>query len=125
MKHFSAANRAYLDFDTRRVHDRRRHTYYRASPRLRPIFTVLRMVGLRPAKDLLCMERTRRGWHVVITLEEKLLPAETVALQLALGDDQRRGALNLMRAIAIRKKRLQGNSFWSQRWNILFSGKVK
>lgn len=118
MAHYSKSNVAYLDFDFARP-DRR-------SPRLRPIFTVLRIVGLRPVLSTIEMERTRHGWHVIIPLREKLEPAELVALQLALGDDQRRGALNLMRARAMRQGRECNGvtGHWRRRWNILFGGKL-
>lgn len=115
MQHYSKNNVAFLDFDFQRP-DRR-------SPRLRPIFTVLRMVGLRAGA--ITLERTQHGWHVIIPISEKLQPAEMVALQLALGDDQRRGALNLMRAVAIRKRCNGVTAHWGRRWNILFSGKLK
>lgn len=116
MAHYSKANIAYLDFDFPRP-DRR-------SPRLRPIFTVLRMVGLKPA-GAIQLERTAHGWHVTIPLRENLSPAEMVALQLCLGDDQRRGALNLMRARAIGKRCNGVTPYWERRWNILFAGKLK
>lgn len=115
MAHYSKPDVAYLDFDFQRPE--------RRSPRLRPIYTVLRMVGLRP-RGAICLERTRHGWHVIIPLSEKLQPAELVALQLALGDDRKRGALNLMRALAIRKGCNGVTAHWGRRWNILFSGKL-
>jgi hypothetical protein len=112
MQHFSDPRFLYLDFDFRRP-DRR-------SPRLRPIFTVLRIVGVRPDRQRgILLERTRRGWHVIIKLREKLKPAETVALQACMGSDGRREALNLMRARCHRV-----TPYWGRRWNILFSGKL-
>lgn len=124
MQHYSDNSRAYLDFDMKREHDEKRRKYFRPSPRLRPMFTVLRMVGLRPAEhEAILLEATQHGWHVVVPLDEKLSDAELVALQLAMGDDQRRGALNLMRCVAMRR----GNGvtpYWRKRWNILFSGKL-
>lgn len=98
-----------LDFDFRRV------------PRVRPIWSVFRVVGLRPA--WIRTDRTRRGWHVVIGLRENLQPAETVALQAILGSDDRREGLNLMRVIAIRKN--PPPAFWKNRWNLLFSSKLQ
>lgn len=117
MAHYSRANYAYVDFDFQRPD--------RKSPKLRPIYTVLRMVGLLPSPEGVCYERTRRGWHVIIPLREKLQPAELVALQLVLGDDTRRGCLNLMRAVAMRKRCYGVTAHWRRRWNILFSGKLK
>lgn len=80
------------------------------------------MVGLRQ-RGAICLERTRHGWHAVLPLNEKLTPAELTALQLAMGDDQKRGALNLMRAIHIRKC-YTVTPHWKKRWNILFSKKL-
>lgn len=82
------------------------------------------MVGLIPREGI-CMERTRRGWHVLIKLRERLLPSELVALQSCLGSDGRREALNLMRALAIRKECDGVTPYWKKRWNILFSGKLR
>lgn len=82
------------------------------------------MVGLRPRRDGLMLERTRRGWHVVIRLREKLLPSEIVALQSILGSDGRREALNFMRAFAMRQKCNGVTGYWRKRWNILFAGKL-
>lgn len=116
MAHFSKSNMVYLDFDFPRP-DRR-------SPSLRPIFTVLRMVGLRPSRQTIALERTRHGWHVIIQLSERLKPAEIVALQACLGSDRRREALNLMRALALRKRCNGVTPYWRKRWNILFGGKL-
>ena len=67
--------------------------------------------------------RTRRGWHVAITLRDALEPAEIVALQSCLGSDRRREALNLMRVIGLR--RTHGiDSFWFERWNLLYREKL-
>lgn len=114
MQHYSEPDRLYLDFDFQRP-DRR-------SPRLRPFWTVLRMVGLRPLQTI--MERTRHGWHVIIKINRELQPAETVALQSCLGSDGRREALNLMRVLAMRKKCYGVTPFWRARWNILYSSKL-
>lgn len=76
-------------------------------------------------RSSILLERTRRGWHVIIPLKENISDAEMVALQLCLGDDRKRGALNLMRAMAMRKGCNGVTGFWDKRWNILFSGKLK
>jgi hypothetical protein len=117
MEHFSDPRKIYLDVDFKKLKFRVR------GPSLRPLWTVLRLVGLRPSSDVICYERTRRGWHVIIELPEKLKPAETVALQLALGSDPRREALNLMRVLGMRRNGV--TRFWSSRWNILYSRKLK
>lgn len=81
------------------------------------------MVGIR-IRGALLMERTRHGWHVIVPLSEKLTEAEMIALQLCMGDDRKRGALNLMRGIAIRKGGDSVTAYWRKRSNILFGGKV-
>jgi hypothetical protein len=91
-----------------------------AAPRLFPIWSVCRLVGVRPA----CVEyfRTRKGWHLWIRLQRPLEPAERVALQAVLGSDPRRETLNLMRVLAIRRNNIRGH--WRTRWNLLFSTKL-
>jgi hypothetical protein len=114
MAHYSKNNVAFVDFDFPRP-DRR-------SPRLRPMFTVLRLVGLRPV-GAIALERTQHGWHVICPISQRLTPGEMVALELAMGDDRKRGALNLMRARALNG--CNGvTAYWRKRWNILFAGKL-
>jgi hypothetical protein len=112
MAHYSRPDMAYLDFDLKRPN--------RNSPRLNPLFVVSRLVGVHP--EWFCYERTRRGWHVIIKLAEKLKRAELVALQACLGSDRRREALNLMRVLGIRCYGVTG--YWARRWNILYGGKL-
>lgn len=82
---------------------------------------VLRMLRLYPPLSLR-LDRTRRGWHVLVQLAVRLYPAETVALQLALGSDPNREVLNLRRALALRGLR-SGERY--QRFNLLFERKEK
>jgi hypothetical protein len=70
------------------------------------------MVGLRPR--FILYEKSRRGWHVLIKLNEKLRPAAMVALQAVLGSDSRREALNLMRALYIEKNHRRVSAFWEK-----------
>lgn len=104
----SRSDRALLDFDFRRV------------PRLGPMWAVCRIVGLRPRS--IRTDRTRRGWHVIVELNERLQAAELVALQAVLGSDNRRECLNLMRVIGMRKHPV--SPFWRRRWNLLFERKI-
>ena len=113
MAHRTRLDHAYLDFDYKRPDSQ--------SPRLRPMFTVFRMLPM-PKPETFCFERTRRGWHIIIPLGEKLKPAELVALQTQLGSDRRRECLNLMRVLAMRKFGV--STFWRGRWNILYGGKI-
>lgn len=115
MGRFSDERQLYLDFDFKRP-DRR-------SPRLGPMWAVMRIVGIRiRERGAILYERSRHGWHVIIPTKERLIPSETVALQLAMGSDGRREALNLMRALAIRCYGV--TEYWKKRFNILFDGKI-
>ena len=91
------------------------------TPSLRDVYRVARIAGF--GVEWVRHDRTRRGWHVVIRTDRKLLPAEQVALQAILGSDPRRELLNIMRVIAIRRR--DPGVEWRGRWNILFSGKLK
>lgn len=67
------------------------------------------------------IDKTRRGWHVIIHWNIALAPAEQVALQFALGSDRRREALNLMRVLSLARHPSPNK----RDWNILFSRKLK
>lgn len=66
--------------------------------------------------------RTRRGWHLIVRLREKLTDGEIIAAQAILGSDLARERLNLSRAISIR---LRPSKFWRRRINLLFQKKVR
>jgi hypothetical protein len=70
----------------------------------------------------LCLSRTTRGWHVIIEIAEKLTVPETIALQVCLGDDPRRGLMNFSRWLGMKGKRIP--RYWKNRWNLLFSQKI-
>ena len=101
--------RLLLDFDQGRT------------PSLRAVWAACRIVGVRP--EWVRHDRTKRGWHVVIQLRESLLPGEQIALQAVMGSDRRRETLNLMRAVAVR--RADPGVKWRNRWQLLFSEKVR
>jgi hypothetical protein len=108
IKEYANPQKIFLDFDFRRT------------PKLLPVFTVLRMCGLHV--QYMRDDRTRKGWHRIIKVREKLSPAELVALQACLGSDRRREGLNLMRLLRTRKRGL--SNFERGRWNILYSRKL-
>jgi len=91
-----------------------------STPRLLRTFYLLHLWHMRPR--FVCDIRTRRGWHRVIRLRERLTNAEIVACQVLLGSDPGREALNLMRCLSIRKD--GAGDFASARWNLLFSRKL-
>lgn len=63
-------------------------------------------------------ERSQSGGkHYIATLVEPVTPAEAIAIQLAMGDDRKRGAMNLGRV-------LSGADLNGAPWNILYCQKV-
>lgn len=109
VNHVANARMLYLDVDRA------------TSPKLPPLFAVARIIGVRPL--WIEYRRSRRGWHVVICMRDRYSPAELVAMQALFGSDGRREALNLMRAIAIRRAGITSR-FWGARFNILYRGKL-
>lgn len=102
---------ALVDVDTREIGDEY------AVPK---VFAKLRAMRLRCHG--LCYIRSRRGWHLLADLVEKLSPVELMAAQAILGDDRWRSALNFQR---VRGMMEQGgvSDFWRDRWNLLFAWK--
>ncbi len=88
----------------------------------RRIFNVANMSQIK--LERLAIHATRRGHHVIVNAEwpdkKEMAPAETVALQLLLGSDPKREALNLMRAHNLG----DAPDFWRDRWNVLYSEKL-
>jgi hypothetical protein len=80
---------------------------------LRRVSHLLRLIGLRA--QWVRYDGTRRGTHVVIRVNRRLLASEIVALQCLLGSDKRREEFNLARV-------MNGGG---PKWNILFERKLK
>lgn len=78
---------------------------FRRTPRLAQLFAACHIAGLKVVSIM--DRRTKKGWHRVIRLRQRLSPAETVALQAILGSDRRRENLNLMRVLSLRDTVLQ------------------
>lgn len=108
VKEFSNAQKIFLDFDFRRT------------PSFLPIFTQLRMCGLHV--QYMRDDRTRKGWHRIIKIRERLSSAELVALQAICGSDRRREGLNLMRVL--RSSKCGMSAFERDRWNLLYLRKL-
>jgi hypothetical protein len=68
------------------------------------------------------IDKTRRGYHVIIHYPFRFLPAEQVALQAILGSDRRRESLNLMRALSLAR---YPSRIRAKEWNILFRAKLR
>jgi hypothetical protein len=79
---------------------------------------ILTIIGIQSSS--IVYRETKRGFHVIIRILEKLEPVELVAVQAILGDDPMRAALNLMRA---RQSEIM-DDYWRTRWNILYDHKV-
>lgn len=63
--------------------------------------------------------RTRRGWHVVVTLAQRMAPAQIVACQAILGSDPMRELFNLARVRRMRQfLPVMRNP---EVWNVLYS----
>lgn len=109
VEEYSDANKIMLDFDRPKT------------PRLRQVFTLLRMCGLHclSIRD----DRTRKGWHRTILLRESLSREGIIAIQALLGSDRRRETLNLMRVLRTRDRDV--SEFQDRRWNILYSRKLE
>lgn len=86
------------------------------------IFSLCRVLGI--TVENACYHRTRRGWHIALSIREALCPVERVAVEAILGDDPQRAALNFMRAMQIGKMNGRDSEFWNQRWNILYAKKL-
>ena len=79
----------------------------------------LRLWGWTP--EAVRFDRTRRGWHVVVGVQEVLEPSVIVAAQSVLGSDYKREAFNLMRVQTL----AHVSPFWRGRWNVLYSHHAK
>lgn len=98
------------------------------TPPTREIFSILRMLGVRPR--YVRHDRTRKGWHVIISLagmhdplvKALCAPSSLVALQSICGSDPKRELLNLMRVSQIEAR--GATRFSRSRWNLLYSRKL-
>jgi hypothetical protein len=63
------------------------------------------------------VDRTKRGWHVVVGVEKRLNAVSIVAAQAILGSDPKREMFNLTRARRLRFVAPQ----WRKQWNVLYS----
>ena len=70
------------------------------------------------------LQRTYKGWHIIVVLDRELAPPEIIALQAILGSDIKREALNMARWLGVRNKYNKLPKFWKQRWNLLFKEKI-
>lgn len=62
-------------------------------------------------------DRTRRGWHVIVTVNRRLTAARTVAAQAIFGSDPRREMFNMMRVQQLHRLPPR----WRCRWNVLYA----
>ena len=101
------------DFDGRDVATGR---YQRALPAelVSRVQWVLRHLGLRA--DFLRVDRTARGFHVIVKLTRNLSPLRVVLVQALLGSDYRRETFNAGRVRVYRHV----SRFWRERGNVLY-----
>lgn len=66
------------------------------------------------------VEASTNGTHLTVTLNKKLTPIETVALQAICGSDWKREAANFRRARSLGESR-----YWRERFNVLYDRKVQ
>lgn len=109
-----------LDIDSRKRYDSRwipkcGLPYQKLAGRLRVFRGSLNVEGVS-------YNPTRRGWHVIVHIAERLSPSEIIAVQACLGSDIKREIMNLQRYFGFRGKKVP--RFWKDRWNLLFSRKV-
>lgn len=91
------------------------------APRFVKLCSTLRLLGLRVS--WIRYDRTRNGYHVIVRHNVALTPAETVCAQFAIRSDRKRETLNATRVIwAVRTNPPR---FWKNRWNLLFSSKLR
>lgn len=66
------------------------------------------------------VDRTRRGWHVLLWVPGRLDVGLVVALQLLLGSDRDRELFNWYRGARVG----QAPAFWRRRLNVLYERKL-
>lgn len=66
------------------------------------------------------VDRTRRGWHVLVWIRGRMNPGLVVALQLLLGSDPHREAFNWYRVARFPR----APAFWRRRANVLYERKL-
>jgi hypothetical protein len=89
--------------------------------RIPKINSLFRSAGIQSGYSNVRYSRTKRGWHIVFLLDEKLTPVERVALESILGDDRMRASMNFARA----RNQSKMPKYWKQRWNILYDYKLE
>jgi len=102
VKFYAAPNRTLCDYDNSR------------GPTLLHVWRIARMLDIRP--QFVRLDRTRRGWHLIIEWRRRFTPVEIVAIQCVLGSDRQREAFGLARVFSGKAS--------NKRWNILFERKV-
>jgi hypothetical protein len=76
---------------------------------------------LRWPIEAIRMDRTRRGWHIVIGIRKRIAPASAVAAQAILGSDPMREMYNLVRVRNLRYVAPE----WRRAWNVLYQSHTR
>lgn len=59
---------------------------------------------------------------MAILLDRVLSPPEIISLEMILGSDIKRGAMNLSRWLGFKNKKI--HPYWKTRWNLLYKDKL-
>lgn len=88
----------------------------------RHMATLLRRAGYGMVGRRVLRSRSRKGRHVIVTLNKPVKSAmEAVALQAALGSDRYREVCNVGRVRTLERQKQDALSpYWAARWNVLY-----
>lgn len=84
------------------------------APSLESVWRLAKMIDVFPL--WIRLDRTRRGWHLIIQWNRRFRPIEIVAIQAVLGSDLKRETFNLARVFSGKAR--------NRRWNLLFERKL-
>jgi len=81
---FGKPGMLFIDVDSQSISERRLK-----------IRQLIRILGIKA--KFIRYDKTKHGWHIVISTPHKFTPLETIAIQAILGSDRVREAMNLRR----------------------------
>jgi hypothetical protein len=121
IREYAAPNKILLDFDKSP-----QGSLKSGQPNLKFLFDKIKLVGMSPVFGKTYRSDTHGHWHCVIHVRETLTPSQTCFMQIYLGSDHAREAMNFKRA-----RHLEKESEYStcpkdfKLWNVLFERKLK
>lgn len=102
VKCYARPNWTMCDYDTKKA------------PSLESVWRLSKLLGIRPV--WIRMDRTVRGWHLIVEWSRRFRPIEIVCIQAVLGSDLKRETFNLARVFSGKAR--------NRRWNLLFERKI-